>query len=104
VTIDGAAALHAPKGRGPDLARFLTHGWPWTFWDWKEVCRLADPLRYGSAGMPSTWWCACRLRVLLAAHDHRRGPQRIATLWLRLMRDVLATRASARPAATGAPW
>ncbi len=40
--------MHVP-GKGPNpLPIVLTHGWPWTFWDWKEVAlRLSDPASYG---------------------------------------------------------
>ena len=37
------------RGVGPDpLPIVLTHGWPWTFWDFKDVIRpLADPGSFG---------------------------------------------------------
>ena len=40
--------LHAP-GRGPNPKPIvLTHGWPWTFWDFKDVIGpLSDPEKYG---------------------------------------------------------
>src|SRR5277367_6019903 len=33
------------RGKGPNpLPLILTHGWPWTFWDWKDVIGpLSDP-------------------------------------------------------------
>jgi pimeloyl-ACP methyl ester carboxylesterase len=36
-------------GRGPDpVPLILSHGWPWTFWDWSKVIGpLADPAAYG---------------------------------------------------------
>ncbi|MEC7924117.1 MAG: epoxide hydrolase, partial [Actinomycetota bacterium] len=40
--------LHAP-GKGPNPKPIiLTHGWPWTFWDFKDVIGpLSDPEKYG---------------------------------------------------------
>jgi pimeloyl-ACP methyl ester carboxylesterase len=50
VEIEGVTvhALHA-RGSGPDpLPLVLTHGWPWTFWDFAEVVEpLAHPERFG---------------------------------------------------------
>lgn len=36
-------------GKGPmPIPLILSHGWPWTFWDWSKVIRpLADPASYG---------------------------------------------------------
>lgn len=40
--------LHAP-GKGPNpKPLILTHGWPWTFWDFKDtIGPLSDPEKYG---------------------------------------------------------
>lgn len=50
VTIDGQPIhfLHRP-GKGPKpLPLILTHGWPWTFWDFHKVIGpLSDPVAYG---------------------------------------------------------
>ncbi|HWE69465.1 MAG TPA: epoxide hydrolase [Acidimicrobiales bacterium] len=50
VEIDGVPLhfLRAP-GRGPDpLPLVLTHGWPWTFWDFAKVIGpLSDPVAHG---------------------------------------------------------
>jgi len=37
------------KGKGPDpIPIVLTHGWPWTFWDWNALIRpLTDPAAFG---------------------------------------------------------
>lgn len=37
------------RGKGPDpVPIILNHGWPWTFWDFKDVIMaLADPAAYG---------------------------------------------------------
>ena len=50
VTIDGQPIhfIHEP-GRGPNpMPLILTHGWPWTFWDFHKVIRpLTDPAAFG---------------------------------------------------------
>jgi pimeloyl-ACP methyl ester carboxylesterase len=40
--------IHA-RGKGPaPMPLILTHGWPWTFWDWQKVIDpLSDPAAYG---------------------------------------------------------
>jgi pimeloyl-ACP methyl ester carboxylesterase len=49
-TIDGLPIhfLKAP-GQGPDpVPLMLTHGWPWTFWDFKDLIGpLSDPVSHG---------------------------------------------------------
>ncbi len=37
------------RGKGPNTVPIiLNHGWPWTFWDFKDVIMaLADPAAYG---------------------------------------------------------
>src|SRR5581483_5171973 len=44
--------IHA-KGKGENpIPIICTHGWPWTFWDWKDVIGpLTDPAAHG--GDPS---------------------------------------------------
>jgi hypothetical protein len=38
------------RGVGPaPIPLILSHGWPWSFWDWRKVIRpLADPASYGA--------------------------------------------------------
>lgn len=49
-TIDGVP-IHFiyEKGKGPNpTPLILSHGWPWTFWDWHKVIGpLTDPAAYG---------------------------------------------------------
>jgi pimeloyl-ACP methyl ester carboxylesterase len=50
VTIDGASIHYIrARGKGPSpMPLILSHGWPWTFWDWQKVIEpLADPAAYG---------------------------------------------------------
>lgn len=37
------------RGKGPNpMPLILSHGWPWTFWDWNKVIRpLTDPAAFG---------------------------------------------------------
>jgi pimeloyl-ACP methyl ester carboxylesterase len=39
------------RGKGPKpVPIMLNHGWPWTFWDFKDVImKLADPVAYGGS-------------------------------------------------------
>lgn len=50
VEIDGVPVhfIREP-GKGPKpIPIILSHGWPWTFWDWSKVIRpLADPASFG---------------------------------------------------------
>ena len=49
-TVDGVPIhfIHEP-GKGPNpTPLILSHGWPWTFWDFQKVIRpLADPAAFG---------------------------------------------------------
>lgn len=50
VDVDGVPVhfIREP-GNGPNpIPIILSHGWPWTFWDWSKVIRpLADPATFG---------------------------------------------------------
>jgi Epoxide hydrolase N terminus len=50
VDVDGVPVhfIREP-GNGPNpIPIILSHGWPWTFWDWSKVIRpLADPAAFG---------------------------------------------------------
>jgi hypothetical protein len=50
----------AGNGKSP-IPIILSHGWPWTFWDWSKVIDpLADPGRFGGRLRRSAWltrWC-----------------------------------------------
>jgi pimeloyl-ACP methyl ester carboxylesterase len=83
----------------------LTHGWPWTFWDWKDVIpRLADPASFGASAndafdvvVPSLPGFAFSEPLRSTGVD----VQRIARLWVRLMGEVLGYE---RFAAAGGDW
>lgn len=95
VEIDGVPIhfIHA-RGRGPrPLPLVLTHGWPWTFWDWHDVIgRLVDPAAYGGdpadsfdVVVPSLPGVGFSTPLNTTGLNSRR----VARLWMRLMRDVL---------------
>ena len=81
-------------GIGPKpLPLVLTHGWPWTFWDFKDVIDpLADPAAFG--GDPSDAFDVIVPSLPgYAFSGPLRGPHLpiwdVADLWVTLMRDVL---------------
>ena len=82
------------KGKGPNPTPIiLTHGWPWTFWDWKEVAlRLSDPAAYGGdpadafdVVVPSLPGFGFSTPMTVDGVQ----TQWTADLWTRLMTDVL---------------
>lgn len=94
------------RGAGPDPAPLiLTHGWPWTFWDYDAVIGpLADPGAHGGdpadafdVVVPSLpgYGFSTPLRTT-GVHARR-----VAELWLILMRDVLGYE---RFGAAGGDW
>lgn len=107
VDLDGVDVhyLHAP-GRGPaPLPLILTHGWPWTFWDFAKVIGpLSDPAAHGGdpadafdvvvPSLPGYGFSTPLERVGV-------GVAEIAALWTRLMTDVLGFD---RFAAHGGDW
>lgn len=94
------------RGNGPrPMPLLLTHGWPWTFWDWKDVIwPLTDPAASGGDArdafdviIPSLPGFA--FSSPLARSDL--GVRAIGGLWLRLMRDVIG---EPRFMAAGGDW
>ena len=82
------------RGKGPNpMPLILTHGWPWTFWDFEQVIRpLTDPAAYGGdpadafdVVVPSLpgFGFSTPLRV-----DGLQTSKAV-DLWARLMTDVL---------------
>ncbi len=95
VELDGIPIhfIHA-RGNGPNpRPLILTHGWPWTFWDWKDVIGpLTDPAAHGGDAASSFDVVVPSLpgagfsTPLSTTGLHAR---RVAELWVTLMRDVL---------------
>ena len=82
------------RGRGPaPVPIILTHGWPWTFWDYERVIGpLSDPAAHGGDPgdafdviVPSLPGTAFSSPLRTAGI----GVTQTADLWVRLMRDVL---------------
>jgi pimeloyl-ACP methyl ester carboxylesterase len=94
------------RGVGPNpVPIILSHGWPWTFWDWHAVIEpLADPGKYGGDPadafdviVPSLPGFALSTPLESAGVT----APRVADLWDRLMRQVLGYE---RYAAAGGDW
>ena len=97
--------IHA-RGRGPSpRPLLLSHGWPWTFWDYKDVIGpLSDPGAYGGdpadafdvivPSLPGTGFSMPLRTTGLGARE-------IAEMWHELMTEVLGY---ARYGAGGGDW
>jgi pimeloyl-ACP methyl ester carboxylesterase len=94
-TIDGVPIhfIHE-KGKGPNpTPLILSHGWPWTFWDWHKVIGpLTDPVAYGGNAedsfdvvIPSLPGYGFSNPLTTPGVNF----WRTADLWVSLMRDVL---------------
>ena len=82
------------SGKGPaPKPLILTHGWPWTFWDFKDVIGpLSDPEKYGGnpedsfdVYVPSLPGFSFSLPLLQSGVD----VSRVASIWNTLMTEVL---------------
>ena len=107
VEIDGLPIhfLHE-RGRGPKaIPLILSHGWPWTFWDLRDVIGpLIDPAAHG--GDPSDAFDVVVPSLpgyIFSTPLTRTGVSWLETadLWVTLMRDVLGYE---RFAAQGGDW
>jgi pimeloyl-ACP methyl ester carboxylesterase len=85
--------IHQP-GKGPKpIPLILSHGWPWTFWDFHKVIRpLADPASHGgdpadafNVVVPSLPGYGFSTPLTTTGINY----WRTADLWVTLMRDVL---------------
>ena len=92
------------KGNSPKPL-ILSHGWPWTFWDWRKVIGpLTDPVAHGGSAddafdviVPSLPGFGFSVPLNATAV----GARRIADLWHVLMTDVLGYK---RYCAGGGDW
>jgi pimeloyl-ACP methyl ester carboxylesterase len=107
VELDGIPVhfIHA-RGKGPNpIPIILTHGWPWTFWDWHSLIGpLTDPASVGADPSVSFDVIVPSLPgYAFSTPLTRTGitPWGIADLWDRLMREVLGYD---RYAAAGGDW
>ncbi len=106
-TVDGVPIhfVHE-RGRGPaPMPLVLSHGWPWTFWDYRDVIGpLTDPAAYG--GDPADAFDVIVPSLpgfVFSTPLERTGIHAWSTadLWATLMRDVLGYE---RFAAGGGDW
>ena len=95
VEIDGIPIhfIHVKgKGRSPKPI-ILSHGWPWTFWDWRKVIGpLTDPVAYGGKDEDSFDVIVPSLPGFgfsVPLNSTKVGARRIADLWQTLMTSVL---------------
>lgn len=82
------------RGKGPNsVPLVLTHGWPWTFWDWEAMIGpLSDPAAHGGdpadsfdlviPSLPGFGFSTPLSVPDLTVHQN-------AATWVKLMRDVL---------------
>ena len=101
----GVHYIHAP-GKGPKpLPLILTHGWPWTFWDWGALIGpLSDPGAHGGdprdafdvivPSLPGYGFSTPLTQQGITAPV-------VADMWRELMREVLGY---PRFAAAGGDW
>ena len=107
VVIDGIPIhfLHHRSRQPNALPLVLTHGWPWTFWDYRDtILPLADPESYGAEAVdafdviiPSLPGYGFSAPLQTAGVSF----SRVADLWALLMRDVLGYE---RFGAAGGDW
>ncbi len=93
------------RGKGPaPKPLILTHGWPWTFWDWKDVIApLADPGAHGGDPADAFDVIVPSLPGFGFSTPLRTtgiGARRVAELWVQLM----ATLGYDRFCAAGGDW
>ncbi len=95
VTIDGQAVhfIHV-RGRGPrPLPLILTHGYPWSYWDYRKVIApLADPVAHGGDAEDAFDVVVPSVPGYCFSSPMRAGgisARQTAGLWVELMRSVL---------------
>ena len=94
------------RGKGPaPLPLILSHGWPWTFWDWSEVVGpLTDPAAYGGDPADAFDVVVPSMPGFAFSSPLTEKPvtvRWIAELWDQLMTDVLGY---PRYGAVGGDW
>lgn len=104
VVIDGIAIhyIHVRSGRPDAVPLILSHGWPWSFWDWRHViAQLSGPVPEGAPAfdlvIPSLPGFGFSTPLLTPGIDI----PAIASLWHKLMTQVLGY---CRFGAAGGDW
>lgn len=97
--------MHVRAEQPSAIPIILTHGWPWTFWDFRDVIGpLTAPSAHGAAGAPAFDVIVPSLPGFGFSSPLTRpgiGFVRTAELWHRLMTETLGY---ARYAAHGGDW
>ncbi|MEM9175261.1 MAG: epoxide hydrolase family protein [Myxococcota bacterium] len=97
--------LRIPSPRADALPLLMTHGWPWTFWDFRDVLGpLSDPDAHGAPDAPAFELIVPSLPGFGFSSPLTQsgiGFPRVAELWDRLMRERLGFE---RYAAHGGDW
>lgn len=104
VTIDDVPIhfIHVKSGRKDAIPLILTHGWPWSFWDWRNVIGpLANPASDSDPAFDVIVPSLPGFGFSAPLRTTGLGVAAIARLWHRLMRDVLGY---GRFAAAGGDW
>jgi pimeloyl-ACP methyl ester carboxylesterase len=97
VQIDGLPIhyMHVRAKTAKALPLVLTHGWPWTFWDWhRMIGPLTDPLRHGGTEADGFDLIVPSLPGFAFSTPLRQtgiAPPAIAGLWHKLMHEVLGS-------------
>lgn len=95
VELDGQVVHYVHvEGSGPDrLPLVLTHGWPWSWWDYRKVIGpLADPAAHGGDPADAFDVIVPSIPGYGFSTPMRRGgisAKATAGLWVRLVREVL---------------
>jgi len=82
------------RGKGPNpIPLILSHGWPWTFWDWhKTIGPLTDPTSYGGEAKDAFDVVIPSLPGYGFSNPLKTSGinfWQTADLWVTLMRDIL---------------
>lgn len=106
VTIDDVPIhfIHVKSKNPCAIPIVLTHGWPWTFWDWSKVIGpLTDPTAHGMEGAPSFDVVVPSLPGFAFSSPLRKqiGCRATAALWDGLMHETLGY---SQYAAAGGDW
>ena len=105
--IDGVPThfMHVPAAGPNAIPLVMTHGWPWTFWDFRDVLGpLSNPAAYGQPDAPAFELIVPSLPGFGFSSPLDQtgiGYARTAELWDRLMREQLGFE---RYAAYGGDW
>jgi pimeloyl-ACP methyl ester carboxylesterase len=79
--------IHIRSGRPDSIPLILTHGWPWSFWDWRDVVSLLSRATEPSFDLVVPSLPGFTFSTPLRTHGI--GVRRVGSLWRQLMQNVL---------------